>query len=368
MKKRIIIIGAGPIGCYTAQLLKLSGFDPILIEEHQEVGRPVHCTGLVGNKVFDDKKPYGISRGSIINTINGATIYFQDKSFTIQRDRVAYVIDREQFDKELSKGLDILYQNKFLGIEKNRLGYTIETDKDNFSADIVIGADGANSLTRNIVNARQEVGSYKGVQFRMKLKVKNKDHVEVFLKKSSFFWIVPEVEEVVRIGTISDNPYNDLLSFIKDKKIDGQILEKFGGMVSIGICEQTVKENIALVGDAACQQKPLTYGGVYFGLKSAQILADCIKNDTLDSYDELWKKELALEIKIDLKVREIYNSLNQLELSNLFGLIKEQKALIEKMGDFDSHSQLLLEIIKTPSFYCQAYKFMPTIFKKLFNI
>lgn len=368
LKQRIIIIGAGPVGCYTAQLLKLSGFDPLLIEEHQEVGRPVHCTGLVGSKIFDGSKSFGISRDSIINTINGGIIHFQEESFTIQRNKVAYVINREQFDKELSKGLNILYQNRFLGIEKNKSGYLVETDKDNLFADIVIGADGANSLVRKIINLHQEVIAHKGVQFRMKLEVKHNDFVEVFLKKSSFLWIVPEAQGVVRIGTISDNPYNDLLSFMEEKKISGQILEKFGGMVAIGICEQTVKDNIVLVGDAACQLKPLTYGGVYFGLKSAQILADCIKEDRLDLYDGLWKKELALEIKISLKAREVYNSLNQIEISNLFSLIKEQKPLIEKLGDFDSHSQLLLEIIKTPSFYRQAYRFMPAIFKKLLNI
>ena len=46
----IVIVGAGPTGCYTAQLLKKYGFKTRIIEEHREVGKPVSCAGLVGRQ------------------------------------------------------------------------------------------------------------------------------------------------------------------------------------------------------------------------------------------------------------------------------------------------------------------------------
>lgn len=152
MLKKIVIIGAGPNGCYTAQLLKIYGYDLILIEEHPEVGKPVHCTGLVGERVFSEKKPFMISRSSVINVINGAVIYYDGQEFCIERKNVAYVIDRERFDKELSRGLNVLCQTRFLGLEKSKKGYVIETDKNQLVADMVIGADGANSLMRRLLN------------------------------------------------------------------------------------------------------------------------------------------------------------------------------------------------------------------------
>lgn len=363
--KKIVIVGAGPIGCYTAQLLKIYGFNPLLIEEHNEVGRPVHCTGLVGSRVFEDKRPFKISDSSIINIINGAVIYYDNQHFAIERKKVAYVIDRERFDKELSNGLNILYQNKFLGLEKIKSGYIIETDKDELSADIIIGADGANSNIRKIINQDADIKYYKGVQFRIKAKPRHKDFVEVYLRKPSFFWIVPETESVVRVGTISDNPYKDLQEFIREVKIKGKILERFGGVVAIGICRNTAEENIALVGDAACQLKPLSYGGIYFGLKAATILTHCIRDGRLSNYDTLWKEELVSEIKIGLKAKAIYNRLNNEELKKIFNLIKNQKSLIEKIGDFENHSRLILEIIKKPNLYPQIGELFIMLFKKI---
>lgn len=366
MSKQIVIIGAGPIGCYTAQVLKTYGYEPLVIEEHNEVGRPLHCTGLVGHKVFEESRPFGLSTSSIINTINGAVIHYDNQHFVIERKKVAYVIDREKFDKDLSQGLDILYENKFLGLEKTDSGYVIETDKDELPADIVIGADGANSITRKILSQdTNHISYYKGMQLRIKTKPRYKDFVEVYLKRPSFFWIVPEAEDIVRVGTISENPHNDLQGFLKEIKIKGEILDKFGGLVVVGIFNTTVKENVALVGDAACQMKPLSYGGIYFGLKAAAILSSCIKEDRLGDYDSLWKQELASEIRIGLKARQIYNRLDAKELKKIFELLKTQKSLIERVGDFENHSRLILEIIKKPTLYPQIGDIFSILFKKI---
>lgn len=366
MPKKIVIIGAGPIGCYTAQVLKTYGYSPLVIEEHSEVGRPLHCTGLVGSKVFEEKRPFRISHSSIINIINGAVIHYDGEYFAIQRKNVAYVIDRERFDKELSKGLDILYENRFLGLEKSGSGYVIETDKDQLSADMVIGADGANSVMRRILNQdMNQIGYYKGVQLRIKTKPMYKDFVEVYLRKPSFLWVVPEAEDIVRVGTISENPHKDLQDFLKEAQIKGDILDRFGGGVNIGICDNTVKENIALVGDAACQLKPISYGGIYFGLKAASILTSCIKENRLSDYDGLWKKKLASEIKIGLKVRQVYDRLDIGEFKKIFLLLKTQKSLIERIGDFENHSRLILEIVKKPSLYPQIGNLFSLFFKKI---
>ena len=219
MPKKIVIIGAGPIGCYVGQLLKAYDFEPLLIEEHNEIGMPLHCTGLVGAKVFSEKKPFLPPASAILNEINGAVIHYGGQSFIIKRKKVAYVIDRERFDKDLSAGLNILYGNKFIGIEKNRSGYIIDTDREQLSADMVIGADGSNSMVRSIVNNHSgSTYSSRGIQFRMKAVVKHKDMVEVYLKDSFFFWVVPESADIIRVGTISDNPYQDLIKFIKENK------------------------------------------------------------------------------------------------------------------------------------------------------
>jgi geranylgeranyl reductase family protein len=346
MSHKVIIAGAGPIGCYLAQILKKNAVNPLLIEEHKEIGRPVHCAGLVGKKVFEETK-IALSSDCILNAINGAVIYAGNNKIILKRKEVAYVIDREKFDKQLGKGLEIKFETRFLGLEKENGSYIIETDKGYLKADIVISAEGARSLARDFIGANH-MEYLKGVQFRMQLEPQYSDMVEVYIKRPYFYWLIPEAKGIVRIGVLSKNPYSDLLDFIKDKKISGKILETFAGTVPLNHFSPLVKERLFLVGDSASQVKPLSYGGIYMGMRSAEILADCIIKNKFSDYNALWMKRFGKEVNLALKAREVFYRLSDSEIEKLFSFIKERSDIIEKMGDFENHSQLLWEFLKYP--------------------
>ncbi|MCM8799413.1 MAG: NAD(P)/FAD-dependent oxidoreductase [Candidatus Omnitrophica bacterium] len=341
---KVIIVGAGPIGCYLAQLLKKKNiFDVKVIEEHSELGRPVHCAGLVSRNVFQDAKVH-LNQKVILNTIDGAEIFFNKESFKIRKKTIAFVINRERFDQILGEGLDISFNSRFIGLERDRNKILIETDKGEYLADILIGADGANSMVRKLACFDEDIEYLKGVQFRIKYKM-NKNFVQVYLKKPFFAWIIPESKEVSRIGIISYNPYQDLLDFLKEKEIDGTILEKFAGIVPLGTC-QTQKDNIFLVGDAACQVKPLTQGGIYYGMRCAEILADCIIKKRSSEYEARWHRRFAREIQIGLKIRKAYLKLNDEDLERIFYLLKRNRFILEKFGDFENHSRVFSILAK----------------------
>lgn len=343
---KVIIIGAGPIGCYVAQLLKKSGngFDITLIEEHQEIGRPIHCAGLVSPDVFSELKVF-IDDDMIINHIDGAEVFLNGQSFQINRQGVAVVIDRLRFDRALGTGLNINFNTRFVGIEREAQNYIVETDKGEYYADIVIGADGANSSLRKAVGFNEKIEYLRGVQFRMECPQIKKNLVRVYLKNPAFAWVIPEKENVVRAGIISDNPYRDLNAFLKESEIDGKILEKFAGVVPLGKCAAN-KHNIFLVGDAACQVKPLTHGGIYYGMRCAEILAECIAQDRPQDYEHLWRQKFEREINIGLKLKQIYEGLDNSDAERLFAVLKDNVHLIEKYGDFENHSKAISAIVK----------------------
>ncbi|MBP7087700.1 MAG: geranylgeranyl reductase family protein [Candidatus Omnitrophica bacterium] len=362
MRKRsqkIFIIGAGPIGCYLAQLLKKKSIQPVLIEEHKKLGRPVHCAGLIGKKSFEESQIH-LSPKSIINTVNGAKIHLNNEVITVTREKVAYVIDREKFDKSLGEGLDVRFSTKFLGLEEKNHHYIIETDKGDFEADIVIGADGAKSLVRDFVTGKN-IEYLTGVQFRMKYKTEYKDRVEVYIKRPYFYWIIPEQEDIVRIGVISKTPYKDLLKFIKEKRIKGKILEKFAGIVPLDHFSSLSKGRIFLVGDSACQIKPLTYGGVYMGMRGAEILAKCIVKDNFSNYSLFWKRKFGREVAITSKIRETLHKLNDKEISRIFSFVKSKNKLIEEKGDFENHSFLLWELLRQPDVTRELFQILLSV-------
>ncbi|MHC2994204.1 MAG: NAD(P)/FAD-dependent oxidoreductase [Candidatus Atribacteria bacterium] len=369
----IVIVGAGPVGCYTAQLLKKSGIKARIIEEHNEVGKPVKCAGIVGKEVFENTL-LTIPKSSIINQINGALFFYGDDNFQIKRERVAYVIDRERFDKDLSKGLEVEYGRRLLEIEKKGKGYRLKTSSGEIYADVVIGADGPKSRVRRFMmhdlglgrgnenRIKDGIKYHNGWQYRIKLKegLSWGKIAQVYMGEGIpfFIWVIPESEEIVRLGVISKNGSNKLDHFMAVSNIKGEIIGKLAGIIPLGLIKQTCGENIAVVGDAAGQVKPLTGGGIYYGLKSAEILAECIREGKLTEYDRRWKRRFGKEIKFGLRARKIYERLNKRELKNIFWLLKENADFIEKVANFENHSSVFKDAFKNPMIFIEAGKIL----------
>ncbi len=366
----IVIVGAGPVGCYTAQLLKNYGIKNRIIEKNREVGKSARCAGLVGRQVFENSL-LPLSESSIVNRINGALFFYGDDNFQIKREKVAYVIDRRKFDKELSRGLNVECGKKLIDLKKEGSGYILKTNLDDIYADLVIGADGPTSQVRKFINSnirnkknnkeKDKIKLYLGVQYRIKLD-KNLFFTtisQVHLREgiSFFIWIIPEGNNTIRLGVISKNCRKDLEQFIKDFRITGKIIEKLAGIVSLGLT-QNFYQNIALVGDAACQIKPLTGGGIYYGLKSAEILADCIREGKLGEYNKRIRNKFRREIKFGLKARKIYEKLNNDELKDIFLIFKKNARFIEKVADFENHSVIFREALKNPKIFIETGKIL----------
>ena len=401
IKMGIVIVGAGPIGCYTAQLLKKCGINSFrIIEEHSEVGRPVRCAGIVGRPVFEDSL-IPLSRDSILNQINGALFFYRGDSFKIERSGVALVVDREKFDKELSQGLEVEYGIRLLEIEEEGEGdgagseegsrYRLKTNQGDIWADMVIGADGPRSRVKKFIDAKSERvkrGSgakkndgnankgiddsgetkfYKGVQYRIKLddlkgledEFFSGEMTRVYMREGIpfFVWIIPERDGIIRLGVIAENGRRELERVIEEEGIKGEIIDRLAGIIPLGLC-QSVYKKVAVVGDAARQVKPLTGGGIYYGMKAAEILVECIREGALAEYDKRWKSKFGREIKFGLWARKVYERLSkdEHELKDIFLLFKENAEFVERVANFENHSLLFREALKKPKIFTKAGK------------
>jgi len=357
-RRKIVIVGAGPVGCYLGRLLAEKGFDSLLIEEHEALGKPVHCAGLIGNKVIKEMRiPF--PHDCIVNNIDGAAIRLEEMELGIKRGKVAHVIDREKFDRAMGECLDIRLGTRYIGVERIGGRHVVETDRGSIEADIVVGADGANSLVRKSVIGGRNLSFLKGTQFRIRHEPGDASIVDVFIKKPYFYWIIPESDSIVRVGVISRNPYQDLIRFIDERGINGDIIEKYAGLVLKSHSFPIAKNGIFLVGDAAAQVKPLTYGGVYMGMRAAEMLTDSICAERPEEYPALWKRCFGREIEVAALARSVFEKLSLGEIRTLFAFMAEHAGFVEDTGDFEKHSVLLMEFLKK--------RLIPTRFGRKFS-
>ncbi|MFH1450769.1 MAG: NAD(P)/FAD-dependent oxidoreductase [archaeon] len=340
------IIGGGPVGLFLAH--ELRGMDVKVIEEHKEIGKPVQCTGLISrniNSVY--KMPYNcvlkMVRGAVLCSPSGKHIELS------RREDEAYVIDRSNFDKSLSYGVEI---------EKGK-----QARGTDFKTKYVVGADGTNSTVAQSAGFPQFEEVITGLQYEIPGKYYETDFVELYfgndVAPGFFAWIVPAGDRI-RVGLGSTKNPKEYLDRFLDKKFPScEILERQAGQIPLKPRKKFVKGNIALVGDAAGHAKPTTGGGVYFGMRSARILADAIKHDDLSLYEKDWNSQVGRDFWLSGKIRNAVRRMPDKEMEKFWDAMDEDdvRKLLLEHGDMDHPTKIFKAGIRNP----KMLKFLPYV-------
>ncbi len=287
------IIGAGPIGSYLAGKLGAEGVKVEVYEEHKKIGCPVACTGILTSHLQDF---FRVSDDYVVNKIKETNVFGPGGDFVNFKLKKNFIIDREKFDcylADVAKSNGVIYNLgwKFLKLKGNDLVFNKCVRK----SDVVVGADGPNSLVAKSAGMFGKRNFVVGHQARVKLKEKvDSDLVEFFLDENGFIgWVVPESEKIVRLGVAvkkNAKSYFDKLL----RKRNGKILGWQSGVIPIYVPKiVSEKKGVYLVGDSAGQVKATTYGGILPGLSAADVLADVIVNEKREgSYEKGWRRKI----------------------------------------------------------------------------
>ena len=324
----ITIVGAGPIGSYTAYLLAKRGIKAEGYEEHNAIGKPIQCTGIVSSEF---SKIIPLNDKFVVNRLNKVKIFSKHRKAVLKIDDI--VIDRAKFDKWLSdrakkKGVKFYLNHKYMGIAE---GKVVFADKKNKvikkDFDKIIGADGPLS---DVAKSNRMFGKrkfYTGIQARVKGNF-DKDAYEVYLGSicpDFFAWIVPESEKIARIGLASKKDANiKFKNFLEAKKITNKnIIDRQAGLIPIWDKMVIIdRKNIYLIGDAAAQVKATTGGGIVPGLKAAKILIKCICGNK-DYRKGLFR--LNRELRIHKMIRKMLDKFDDEDYDNLVEMLANSR-------------------------------------------
>jgi digeranylgeranylglycerophospholipid reductase len=344
------------------------------VEEHEEIGHPLHCAGLVTPRTL---KVADLHRDSLVqNELTGAVIRsLSGEELSIGGDRMhALAIDRPLLDARLAEeaqeaGVELLLGTAAYHFE--RRGKSVRVHLDGSQNDrvvktrLLIGADGAGSRVARWARLLGPREVIKAANALVRLTNAKPDFVEVFVGQSLapgwFGWVIPlgDDEARVGIGSTDGSPQKRLQRLMEafpERFRGAEILHVSGGIIPLGLPDQIHADNVMLVGDAACQVKPTSGGGVYTGLLGARECArvavralgeDDLSSASLSHYRSSWLRQMGQEVRLGMLFRHIFTRLADDDFDRLLRLSSDSaiQRSITRHGDIDYPSRLLDHVV-----------------------
>ena len=366
----VIIVGGGPVGCYTASLLAEKGLDVLVLEMNSSIGHEVVCTGIIGVEAFDR---FHLPRGSVVNRIQDVTfISPRGIRFFYRGDAPkAFMVDRRKFDNDMT-GLALSYGAKVrcssfardLRIRKDAVIVEVESPEggSDLQAKMAVVACGFNSKLTKRLGLEKPKKCLQGAE--AELDVDGVREVEIYVGREiapgSFAWVAPMNSGKARIGMItSENAASFLRTFLNNPmirdRIKGHSPEINEAVIPIRPIKKSFAERVLVVGEAAGQVKSTTGGGIYYGLIGATLAAQTIEEaflqgrfdeSILKRYERRWRDELGQELEIGYRFRQIFSHIKDKQIDRLFEIINSDGIgpLIHSKAQFDWHKDLILAL------------------------
>lgn len=290
----VAVVGAGPAGSVSAREIAAAGYTVLLLKEHDVVGQPVHCSGLITPRTLEAT---GLGNDIVLNRIKGAVVFTPEGNrITVGGNRIhALVVDRARMDEGLARqaqeaGADLALGSRLTGMQVNADGVRLTLQsgpnrrEQTIDVRLVIGADGSHSTVAKTMGTGSVEETIVAVGGKIAMQPQSEDMVEVYVQPDLapgwFGWTIPLGADVSRIGIGSDergrNPRRLLEGLMeRHEHLRGStILRLQGGVIPVAPLRQIAEPRAMLVGDAAGQVKPTSGGGTHTSILSAKICAD----------------------------------------------------------------------------------------------
>lgn len=313
----VIVVGAGIAGCRAARTLAGRGVEVLLVDR-ATFPRWKPCAGGLSLKA----RPYldGPLGDLVEVTVRGAWLVWDEERWTHLRspDPMGWLVHRETFDSvhlELARSdprVQVLLGVKVLGVHEHPWGVVVETERGDFTAESVIGADGANGVVSRAVPGHEErlLGfAYEGeaVPALPRLEGEVYFHFQAF--PWGYGWIFPKAHHYSLGGYVFGRSqpgikerYEEFCGRISWLRESRTYRTRGHPVVMGGDLRRPHTRRIALAGEAAGLVDPLTGEGIYYALRSGDLAGRAVdaflrRGVPLEAYGDLVRTEIQEDLR-----------------------------------------------------------------------
>ena len=391
MEYDAVVVGAGPAGGFTADLIAREGYRVALLEEHREIGEPVQCAGIFTPRVMDLVE----AEASLLNSVRGAELFAPTgRRLTVDGGRArAVVVDRHLFDREVVKGAVRSGAEPYLGtlavgLERRegriRLKAIRGDEELEFDTGVLVGADGVRASVSKWLDLPRAPKYLSGFEADMENVDCPPDFIRLFfggdIAPGYFAWIIP-TGEGARVGlcVTRGSALSHFERLFKRGPAapflrDAAPICYYTGAIPIGILKRTSAANAMVVGDAACHVKATSGGGIYMGLMAArECAATAVKAlerkdfsaAFMSQYHDAWMRSIGKELKRDWLIHRTIARLTDRQYAELFRLLDNERVreIVLREGDIDYPSKVGLPLVRAEP---RLLKYMGPALKALF--
>ena len=372
--KDIIVIGAGPAGLYTALRAAEEKLDVVVLEEHPAVGVPIHCTGIVSgetNRLYKIPEEIVLSRPSSCQVISpgGHVAQLEDPGEEIA------ILDRAAFDRALAASVadagGVVRTSCRVDYIRNGDQFVeVETSEgDRLRARALVLGCGVTYRFHALLGTRLPAPILHTAQLEVAATPEGplEVHVGRSVAPEGFAWLVPfrrGERSYLKAGALLRGDASAFLQqFLARPAVAARLREVPGEpirrLLPLAPAARSYASRVVAVGDAAGLTKPVTGGGIFYSLLSAQLAAETLvealaENDLsagrLAAYETRWQERLMPEIRTSRRFRECLAHLADHEWDRLVAALasNEVQALIKRRARFNWHSPLITSMLRQP--------------------
>lgn len=324
----MIIVGAGPAGSTAARKLSLQGLQVLLVDKSTFPRYKVCGGGLTLRAVQElDIDVSAVVRDAITDMelcCNG-----KDRHTFTKDEPFIDMVMRDEFDmlllqSAIEAGVRFQPSTRVIQVTSTDEGVTVETDTACYHGRYLIGADGVNSTVAKHFGLMQSKDKILGLEYEMRVdgatldKYRGKVAVDYGFIDGGYAWVFPKLDHVsvgIGLGT-RDGKFlqKKLAEYLNREQIRGTLLSEKGFWLSVGATDtHFTRERVALIGDAAGLVDPFMGEGIFYAVRSANLLAETVAlgiatnpQSPFSEYQERVEAELIREMRLFRRVSQMF--------------------------------------------------------------